>query len=189
MTHTDVGIRCRDCAPAGPALAGIGSHRLRNIVIVVGAVFIVVLLIGGGSQLGGGSSNVDEYDEYLDEDLAQYEANVTVVQFVDPWVPDAPDQAPAAGRRYVALELTIEYPDEREFIHYVNIAAFKLIDREDFAYGATASLVQPALAEGLQLAPGEKTRGWVTFEIDEGTQVKSIEYGSFEVTLPEQTGG
>ena len=187
MTHTDVGIRCRDCAPARPAMAAIGAHRLRNIVIVVGLIFVAVVLIGGGSELSGGSSDIDDYQEYVDEELAHYEANVTVDQFVDPWQPASPDQGPAAGRRFVALEVTVEYPGDRDFMHYVNIAAFKLIDREDFAYGATESLVEPALSEGLELAPGEKTRGWVMFEIGEETGIKSVGYGGTEVALPEQT--
>jgi len=187
MTHTDVGIRCRDCAPARPAMAAIGAHRLRNIVIVVGLIFVAVVLIGGSGQFSGGSSELDDYREYVDEELAQYEANVTVDQFVDPWLPVSPEQEPAAGRRFVALEVTVEYPGDRDFMHYVNIAAFKLIDHDGFAYGATESLIEPALSEGLELAPGEKTRGWVMFEIDEETEIESVGYGTSEVTLPEPT--
>ena len=184
MVHTDVGVRCRDCAPPRPGIAG--STRMRNVVIVVGLIFVAVILIGGGSQLGGGSNDLDDYQEYVDDELAQYEANATIDQLVDPWTPASPAQMPAAGRRFVALEVTVEYPDDRDFMHYVNIAAFKLIDREDFAYGASESLIEPALSEGLELAPGEKTRGWVMFEIDEQTEIKSIAYGTAEVALPDQ---
>lgn len=184
MVHSDVGIRCRDCAPPRPGVGG--SNRLRNVVIVVGLVFVAILLIGGGSRLGGGGSNdLGDYQDYVDEELAQYEANATVNQLVDPWLPASPDQGPAAGRRFVALEVTVEYPGDRDFVHYVNVAAFKLIDSEDFAYGATQSLMEPALSEGLELAPGEKTRGWVMFEIDQATEIKSVAYGSAEVELPE----
>ena len=43
----------------------------------------------------------------------------------------------------------------------------------------------PPIQEGLQLAPGQKTRGWVVFEIDADTEVKAVGYGLAELSLPE----
>ncbi len=184
MVHTDVGIRCRDCAPPRPGIAG--STRLRNVVIVVGLIFVAVLLIGGGSRLGGGGSNdLDGYQDYADEFLEELEADVTATQMIDPWESGSPDVTPGAGRRFVALEVTISNPGTTEFPHYVTSSSFKLIDQDGFAYGPTQSLLEPAIPEGLQLAAGEKTRGWVMFEIDEGTEIKSVAYGTANVALPD----
>lgn len=184
MVHTDVGTRCRDCAPARASTAAAVNTRLRNIIIVVGLVFVGVVLIGGGSQLGGGSSDPGDYDEYIDEYFEELEPDVKATQLIDPWQPDSPDEQPSAGRRYLALEVTISNPASSEYPHYVTSSAFKLIDADGFAYGATESLMEPALPEGLQLAAGEKTRGWVMFEIDEETEVESVVYGTAEVALP-----
>jgi hypothetical protein len=73
--------------------------------------------------------------------------------------------------------------------HYVSSSYFKLIDSEDFAHGAVLGGIDPAIREGLQLEPGQKTRGWVLFEIDADAEIKSIEYGLREVALPEAEDG
>jgi hypothetical protein len=39
------------------------------------------------------------------------------------------------------------------------------------------------------LEPGQKTRGWVLFEIDADAEIKSIAYGLREVALPEVEDG
>lgn len=186
MVHTDVGVRCRNCAPASPMLAGPGANRFRNISIVVGLVFVGVLLLGrlpsGGSS---GPGDPSEYQQLLEEELAQYEADVTVNQLIDPWAADSPADAPATGRRYVALEVTLENPDDSKFPHYVTASMFKLTDSANFAYSPIDSLIEPALSESLELAPGQKAQGWVMFEIDDGSAIQSVHYWTSEVALPE----
>jgi Domain of unknown function (DUF4352) len=184
MVHTDVGIRCRNCAPARSAIGALGSNRLRNIVIIVGLVFIAVLLIGGSSRLGGGSSNTPDYSEYVDEIMEAFEPEVSATQLIDPWRPEATIAQPLAGRRFVAVEVTIENRSSSQYPHPVTSSSFKIIDTDGFAYGTAEALHQPALREGLVLAPGEKTRGWVTFEVDETTNIRSISYGTAKVDLP-----
>jgi hypothetical protein len=186
LTHTDVGIRCRKCAPSrGWTAAGARSTRLRNIIIIVGLVFVAVVLIGGGSQLGGGSNDIADYEQYVDDTLAQYQPEVTASRLIDPWIPEAGEEQPPPGRRFVALEVTIEYPDDRPFSHYVSTSHFKLIDSEDFASGATKSLVGPPIPEALELTPGQRTKGWVMFEIDEASDIKGVMYSVVEVALPQ----
>jgi len=187
MVHTDVGIRCRDCAPARPLLAGIGSNRLRNIVIIVGGLFIVVVLVGGGAGLssrGSSDPNLDDYERFIEEELAAYQPDVTVSRLIDPWTSDVAGQAPSGGRRYVALEVTIEYPADRNASHYVSTTNFKLLDSQNFAYSPSESLLDPPLPEALELAPGQRTKGWVMFTIDGGTEIKSISYAMSELSLP-----
>jgi hypothetical protein len=187
MVHTDVGIRCRTCAPVQRGIPVFGSNRFRNAAIVVGIVFVAVLLIGGGSRLGGSPSpDPGGYQQYVDEFLEQYQPEVTANRLIDPWVPTASSSlGPRPARRLVAIEVTVEYPKGRESAHIVSSAYFKLIDFEDFAYGTTQSLLAPALTEGLQLAPGQKTRGWVMFDLDKNAEVKMVVYGASELDLPE----
>jgi len=185
MVHTDVGVRCRNCAPPRPMLAGLGANRIRNIILLVGGDFLVVLLIGRFSP--GGSSDPGDpsgYQQLLEEELAAYQADVTVNQLIDPWSPDLPQDAPPTGRRYVALEVTLENPDDSDYPHYVTSSSFKLTDEADFAYSPANSLIEPALTESIELAPGQKTQGWIMFEIDENA-IKSVHYWTSEVALPE----
>ena len=183
VVQTDVGIRCRTCAPVRRAIPGFGSSRFRNAAIVVGIVFAAVLLIGGGSQLGEQSPSGPE--DYIDQFLEDYQPDVAATQLLDPWLAPSEGDNPPAGRRFVAIEVTIEYPKGREGSHVVSSSHFKLIDSDDFVYGSTQSLLDPAIREGLQLAPGQKTRGWVLFEIDANTEIKSVGYGLAELSLPE----
>jgi hypothetical protein len=183
LVQTDVGIRCRSCASVRRAIPGFGSNRFRNAAIVVGIVFVAVLLIGGGSQLGGQSPAGPE--DYYDQFLEDYQPDVAATQVLDPWLPPSTDDQPPPERRFVAIEVTIEYPKGREGSHIVSSSYFKLIGSDDFVYGPTGALLNPAIPEGLQLAPGQKTRGWVTFEIDADVEIKSVGYGLTELSLPD----
>jgi Domain of unknown function (DUF4352) len=186
MVHTDVGIRCRTCAPVRRGIPGLGSNRFRNAAIVVGIVFVAVLLIGGGSRLGGSSGpDPNDYQQYIEEQLEQFRPEVTASRLIDPWEPASSTASPGPGRRFVALEVTVEYPRGRQETHYVSSAHFKLIDSDDFAHAPVTSLADPRLPEGLELAPGQKTRGWVMFEVDEGTEIKAVAYGNSELDLPD----
>ena len=51
---------------------------------------------------------------------------------------------------------------------------FKLTDSADFAYSPIDSLIEPALTESVELAPGQKTQGWIMFEIKEENAIKSV---------------
>jgi Domain of unknown function (DUF4352) len=188
MVHTDVGVRCRSCAPARPMLAGLGANRLRNIIIIVGLVFVAVILLGGLGGLSGGSSgpgDASDYQQLIEDEFAEYQAEVIVSQLVDPWSPDLPADAPSAGRRYVALEVTLENPKDSEFPRYVAGSMFKLTDSADFAYSPIESLIEPALTDSLELAPGQKTQGWIMFEIDDENPIESVFYWTEEVVLPD----
>jgi hypothetical protein len=188
MVHSDVGVRCRNCAPPRSIAAGLGGSRFRNIVIVVGLGLVGLLLIGRLSS--GGSSGPDDagdYQQLVEEELAEYRADVTVTQLIDPWSPDLPADAPSPGRRYVALEVTLENPRNSQVPHYVADSMFKLTDSAEFAYSPSESLIEPALTRSVELAPGEKTQGWIMFEIDEENAIDSVFYWTKEVALPESS--
>jgi len=97
---------------------------------------------------------------------------VTLNEIVDPWLSDT-FMEPDAGRRFVAFDVTIQNVDGG-----TQIAApfgFKLSDAEDFAYDWSMSGPDPGL-HFIDLGSGQKTRGWVTFEVNGGTPLKLLKY-------------
>ena len=184
--HADVGIRCRQCAPYRPRISGRGVPLLGGGVATIIGIVIVGSLLGG--VLNGGSNSAGgpgEIGDFLDEQLQKYVGTVTASQLVDPWTPDATGDQPAPGRRYIALEVTVEAPTSDEVPGgFVSTSAFKLTDSEGFAYAPTASQAKPELPENLQLTPGEKTRGWIMFEIDAANEIDSLTYYTVDVALP-----
>ena len=178
LVHAPVGIRCRDCAPAQPA-------RTRRGMGILGGAVVVILVIVVGASLAGGSSNSGSDDSagYFD-DYYDFQGVVTVNEMIDPFAPENADERPTDGRRFVALDVTVQNSEDAGGSHYVSSYLFKLTDSENFAYERSLATTEPALAEELELAPGEKTRGWVMFEVAEGNDLKSLAYWTVDVALP-----
>ena len=182
VVHSDVGIRCRNCGPANRVRMRKGAS------LVGGAVVLLVLLVIGTSLYTGdlplsSGSGPDEYDEFLDEQLAQYEGVAAVDRVVDPWAPEGTEYQPPSGRRFVAFEVTIENPNDRSDTVWADAEGFKLTDAEKFAYAPTPLRMQTQLPS-VELEPGEKASGWVVFEVDDDNALKSLSYWSAEVALP-----
>jgi hypothetical protein len=186
MVHSDVGVRCKTCAPvqARPL-----SERLPLLGGGVGsilAIILVVALIGtGGSLLAGGGA--DDISDFYDDDYLQEFQNgdVTVLEVVDPWVPEEAADAPAEGRRFVAVEVLVEVDASEELPHYVYSYDYQLKDTEDFVYapvGYGETRAEPPLPD-VDLEPGEKTQGWVTFEVDEDSDLVSLTTGTKVIDL------
>ena len=156
--------------------------------LVGGAVVLLVLFVIGTSLVSGDNplssgSGPDQYDEFLDEQLAQYEGVAAVERVVDPWTLEGPEYQPAAGYRFVALEVTIENPSDRSDTIWAEAAGFKLTDSENFAYAPSPAGLQPQLPE-VELEPGEKASGWVVFEVDDDNSLKSLSYWTADIPLP-----
>ena len=186
MVHTDVGVRCKTCAPvqARPL-----SQRLPLLGGGVGsilAIILVVALIGtGGSLLAGGGAD-DPSDFYDDDYLEEFQTGeVTVLEVADPWTPEDGSDAPPDGRRFVAIELLIEVDASEELPHYVYSYDYQLKDAENFVYapvGYGEVQAQPTLPD-VDLEPGEKTQGWVTFEVAEDSDLVSLTAGTKVIDL------
>ncbi len=180
LVHAPVGIRCRSCAPSRPVMARRGIGLLGGAAIAIVVIVIVASLAGGGTSSSGVP---DDYEQYLNE-FEGLQGQATANELLDPWKAASADEQPSPGHRYVAIEVTIENNTNDAVPVYVSHSLFKLTDSENFAYSPTPSRAKPQLPEGLELAPGQKTRGWVTFEVDESSQIESLEYWSTEVELP-----
>jgi hypothetical protein len=186
MVHTDVGVRCKTCAPdIGKRRANRGASTL----VVAGVVLLAIVGIGTiGSGVLGDSTNssVDYYDEYYDEYVDGLIGDVTTVTVLDPWIPaTAGDVQPPEGRRFIAIEFTISAPDDSVAPAYASPAMFKLVDDEGFVYPPLDSGKQPQL-KAVSLENGEKTRGWVTFEVNEDAVVDTLHFFNTDVPLGDQ---
>jgi hypothetical protein len=94
-------------------------------------------------------------------------------------------RAASTGNRLIAAEVTIENAFD-DYPIYVCGSSFKVTDSGGFTFPATSSRLQPVIAEGLPLDPGEKTKGWVMFEVVEGSVIEKLQYWSSEVSLPDR---
>ncbi len=159
---------------------------------MLGAVvvlFLVILAIGYvGSRGGSGADNsIGNYDDetgYSESALAELARGITVNRVEDPWVSGGGDVLAGGGHRFVAVEVTVEGPSGFDTPAYVSPMSFKLTDSDGYAYAASRSEgARPPLAT-ISLKAGEKTRGWLTFEVDESTRVSSVSYRGVDLKFP-----
>jgi hypothetical protein len=152
-------------------------------VTFLGVGVLVILGIVAIGMLG--SRGPDASDYLGDYPYPDFEApDITVERVVDPWTDETGEVTPAPGHRFVALELVVEGTSHDEVAYgYVDPYYFKLTDSEGFAYPAVYEGAKPILS-GVDLEPGEKTRGWVTFQVAEGASIASVSYAGTDVPLP-----
>lgn len=85
-----------------------------------------------------------------------------------------PAATPPAGTRYlVAIEVAIENRGRETLLYHPE--DFRLTDCRGEVVAATASGVEPAIADG-RLAPGAAIRGWITFALPDAAQPKQFVY-------------
>jgi Domain of unknown function (DUF4352) len=187
MVHSDVGVRCKTCAPVQTRPLSERLPLLGGGVGSILAIILVVALIGtGGSLLAGGGADdpMDFYDDYLQN----YEegGDVTVGEVVDPWTPEDGDSVPSGEARLIAIEVLVEADSSSDLGYYATPYEFQLKDEESFVYGPVTydqPQAQPALPD-VSLQPGEKAQGWVTFEVPEDSDIRTLEVGTKEIELP-----
>lgn len=148
----------------------------------VGALVLVGLIVAGAVGSGAlGDSNDNPYPDYNDfyDGLPMPDYDIAVNDVADPWSgAEAPD-----GYRLVAINVTITAGEDSEFPYYASAFDFTLIDNEDFAYQPIEDGEQPMLPYGVDLEPGQKTRGWITFEVDEDNELKALTNYGDVITL------
>ena len=144
---------------------------------IVLVVFLVILAIGYVGSRGGSGSDDYGYDDYGDWG---YEVDVEDVQ--DPWVPRDGDLKASPGYRLVAIDVVVEASADNLDAYPTGSYDFKLTDDEEFAYGPLDSGATPMFPDTVSLDPGEKTRGWVTFEVAEGNGLESL--SSYDEVVP-----
>src|SRR4029453_644844 len=110
---------------------------------------------------------------------AQAESNHIRIYFngmKDPWVPDNQFGQPQAGKRFVSFDVTIEYFNDSD-THGANPFNFGLSDTQDYSYDPGVAVIDPEpRLQAVDLRPGQKTRGWVSFEVGADSALKVLRY-------------
>ncbi|MEO8458529.1 MAG: DUF4352 domain-containing protein [Chloroflexota bacterium] len=181
MRHTDVGVRCKNCAGdhIGRPAAGNTSR-----VVLIGAIVLGVLVAAGA--LGSGvfsSSRVNAPD--LSDFASQFSAHTTASQIVDPWLPGTGGSDPRQNYRYVAIEVVAEnQSDQADATIFADASTYTLSDENDFVYAPIREGgAQPELSS-VQLDKGKKAHGWITFEMPADAKVASLNDYTSKIDLP-----
>lgn len=147
---------------------------------IVVVVFLVILAIGYVGSRGGSGSGDYGYGDYGDYGDWGYDVEVEDVQ--DPWVARDGVLEASPGYRLVAIDVVVEAWADNSDAYPTGSYDFKLTDDEEFAYGPLDSGAKPMFPYSVSLEPGEKTRGWVTFEVAEGNGLESL--SSYDEVVP-----
>ncbi len=102
---------------------------------------------------------------------------ITLNEIIDPWISTAEFafDEPSPGNRFVAMDITIQYVKDSG-THFACDINFRLTDAEAFAYDAAFLIdLEPSL-KCIDLGGGQKTRGWMGFEIGEGAILDLLKY-------------
>ena len=105
------------------------------------------------------------------------DVRITLNEIVDPWVSTAefaPDE-PGPGKRFFALDVTIQYVTDSG-THLACDFNFRLTDTDAFAYDPEFLFDLEPRLECIELGGGERTRGWIAFEVNEGAQLDLLKY-------------
>ena len=92
----------------------------------------------------------------------------------DPWTSDNQFIKPDAGKRFVYFDVTVEYFNDSD-THGANPFYFGVTDTTAFAYDPSLFGPDPQM-HAVDLRPNEKTRGWVTFEVNQTAQLQKLRY-------------
>ena len=103
---------------------------------------------------------------------------VTLTKLVDPSTPTADFNKPAAGKRYVAVQLKITNKGQSTYSEDPQILvkakdALGQVYSIDFGSDTTAG---QALDSGLNLAPGDSTLGYAVFQVPTGQKITKVQY-------------
>lgn len=102
---------------------------------------------------------------------------VTLNEIMDPWVDTTEffSDEPAPGKRFVAFDVTLENVADSG-THFAFSGNFKLTDIDGFVANEGFVInLEPHLF-GADLGSGEKTRGWIVFEVNEGAALDILKY-------------
>ncbi len=102
---------------------------------------------------------------------------ITLNEIIDPWISTAEFafDEPGPGNRFVAMDITIQYTKDSG-THFACDINFRLTDAEAFAYDAAILIdLEPSL-KCIDLGGGQKTRGWMGFEIGGGAIMDLLKY-------------
>jgi hypothetical protein len=110
----------------------------------------------------------------LGQEAQDFGVGLTAVTLEDPATPGMFYEA-QPGTRLVAVEITVSNAGAEAVS--VNPLYTSLVDADGFVYEAELA-ARDGQIDTLDLAPGERVRGWVAFTIPEGAQPAGIRWGT-----------
>ena len=149
------------------------QYVLASATTILWPVLIVAIAFNGDRQepAAEGASAVRAEPGQIAE--AEH-VRVVLHTITDPWLSENVFQQAPEGRRVVAFDVTVDFSAETG-THMANPFHFKLTDSADFAYAEILGGPEPSL-NAISLGPGQKTRGWIAFEVQAGVPLKQLGY-------------
>ncbi|MFJ7910114.1 DUF4352 domain-containing protein [Kitasatospora sp. NPDC096204] len=104
-------------------------------------------------------------------------ADVTAVKVVDPAESASEYLKPAEGKHYVAVQFQIKATGAQAYGE-VPASSAKVVDTQGQAYGPNLEETKagPAFQTPTNIAPGETGKGFVTFEVPDGTKLDKVQF-------------
>ncbi|WP_188307123.1 DUF4352 domain-containing protein [Streptomyces sp. CBMA123] len=104
-------------------------------------------------------------------------ADVTAVKVVDPAESASEYLKPADGKHYVAVQFQIKATGAQAYGE-VPASSAKVVDTQGQAYGPNLEETKagPAFQTPTNIAPGETGKGFVTFEVPDGTKLDKVQF-------------
>lgn len=109
---------------------------------------------------------------------------LSVVGIEDPATPHPRLYEPEGGTKPLAVEVVLG--NVSGDVHSVNVYNGTLVDQDGFSYRPEPFAREGGYIDRIDLAPGEKARGWIPFEVPVGTVADYIKYefsGYPDITL------
>jgi hypothetical protein len=162
--------------PQAPQKKGHGCLYAFLGALGLGVVIVVVIIIAAASAVKKVSNNVTNGNPGGPAPAAAYKVGdtaktsndqVTVYGVKDPQAPVNQFSTPSPGNHFVSVDVQVTntQTDQQAFS---SLFAFHLLDSQNRQYGETLAGFSPSAPEG-QIASGQSIRGFVVFEVPDGT--------------------
>ncbi len=125
-----------------------------------------------GTKETQNSAEIQKIESFKVKDKVQLGNYVLVVNEVTDCISTNQFMAPKEGNKFVIIDVTQENKGTDPLGY--NLWNFKIQDDKDFTYQTAIAVCREPSFGGGDLAAGQKTRGYVTFEIPKGNSPKKI---------------
>jgi hypothetical protein len=107
---------------------------------------------------------------------------ITLNQIIDPFTSANQFSRPAAGERFVVIDVTLTNDADRPY-SFNTLFDWKLQDDQSFTHDADIGvLTDPFLGTGTLQVKGDTSRGFVGFSIPTGVAIRNIQFNSLTST-------
>jgi len=161
------------------------KHPILTVLLALFIIGIVASASSGTKKIGTTTTPTAENEvvqptteqapptkTYQMGDLVDLNGKTMAVNATAPYTSTNQFIVPKSGNKFVTVDITLQNNSKDPYTY--NALEFKLHDNQDYGYDMAMSDKDPQLSSGT-IQPGQKTRGFITFEIPEGnTQAKLV---------------